>query len=78
MVMLPELNQDKSEAHLASTAQPSVPNGTSQISSQRFSEVELVQKMIDGVTKLITLEQKMHAKSGGAATKALAEAASKL
>jgi creatine kinase len=39
-----------------------------------FSEVQLVQKMIDGVSKLIALEQKLSAESGGAAAKELAAA----
>ena len=34
-----------------------------------FSEVQLVQKMIDGVAKLIAIEQKLAAESGNAADK---------
>ena len=92
MIVLPELNQDPHKLEEICEGFDLQPRGSSgehsaavgakwDISNKQrigFSEVELVQKMIDGVTKLITLEQKMHAESGGAAAKALAEAASKL
>lgn len=86
MIVLPELNQDPHKLEEICEGFDLQPRGSSgehsaavgakwDVSNKQrigFSEVELVQKMIDGVTKLIALEEKMSAESGGAAAKALA------
>jgi creatine kinase len=91
MIVLPELNQDPHKLEEICSGFDLQPRGSSgehsaavgakwDISNKQrigFSEVELVQKMIDGVTKLIALEEKMSAESGGAAAKALAAEAAK-
>lgn len=88
MIVLPELNKDPHKLEEICSGFDLQPRGSSgehsaavgakwDISNKQrigFSEVQLVQKMIDGVSKLIALEQKLAAESGGAAAKELAAA----
>jgi creatine kinase len=80
MIVLPELNKDVHKLEEICASFDLQPRGSSgehsaavggkwDISNKQrigFTEVELVQKMIDGVTKLIALEEEMAAAAGGA------------
>ena len=80
MIVLPELNKDVHKLEEICASFDLQPRGSSgehsaavgakwDISNKQrigFTEVELVQKMIDGVTKLIALEEEMAAAAGSA------------
>jgi creatine kinase len=88
MIVLPELNKDPHKLEEICARFDLQPRGSSgehsaavggkwDISNKQrigFSEVQLVQKMIDGVKKLIAIEEELAAKNGGSDAAPAAEA----